>query len=313
MKAVRQILAIAHTEFRFSLRRGAPVVVMVLIGLIMTAGLLITPVSNLENWSSGITGSPRPETAANLEAYGISPNDYLSVVRSGIGDLMVISSTLAWILIYLVLLFLPVAAAVTVPADRKFGASELLRSMPMTGTEYLLGKVLGVFASALMIGAVMLLLFFILTESILISRLHLGLPLEAFHFYIGLSIMDGLPMLLWGSAVGVVIGVLFRSRRAALLPGFLGGIASCIAWSAVFRAPKLDLPITDLIYYYLLQNYHSSLYELLKKLGPDVPSIFGITNRIGVEKVLLMYFELLIGLAIMTTLARLWLKWKENF
>ena len=145
MKTFRQILAIARTEFRFAFRRGAPVAVTALIGLIVSAGILLEPLSNLSQTPKNLNMTP--EQVARLATIGLTPGEWAVFVQNMMADMFVASTVMAWLLIFTALLFLPMATSGSIPADRKFGVSEILRSMPITGSTYLAGKVLGMLAA----------------------------------------------------------------------------------------------------------------------------------------------------------------------
>jgi len=245
MKTLKQIFAIARTEFRFGFRRGAPVAVTVIIGIIVSAGILLGPLSNVSQLPKNL--SMPPEQVARLATIGLTPSEWVLFNRDIMGDMFVFSTVMAWLLIFTALLLLPMATSGSIPADRKFGVSELLRSTPITGFVYLAGKILGVLATVLLVGALMLGLFFAITEIILFSTLHYGLSLSASLFLIKLSLLDGLPMLVWGTAVGVLLGVFFHTRRAAIFPGLLAGGVSLVGWALAFRAPGQGyIGMTDL-------------------------------------------------------------------
>jgi len=314
MKVVRRILAIACTEFRFGFRRGAPVVVTALIGLLISAGILVGPLANLSMWEA--VSVMTPERIQRWTSFGFTIEQHAPFIRDAVGDMFVGSTLLAWLLILLALLFLPIATAVSIPADRQFGVSELLRTTAISGFVYLAGKVLGMFATVLLVAAIMLGLFFAVTEIILFSILHHGLSASASLFFIKLSLLDGLPILIWGTTVGVLVGVFFRTRRAAIFPGFLAGVASLVGWVYAFRTPSQDFfGMTDLAYYYLVQNYHSFAMDLEARLGGGGLDYFGIAGApgVGIGQLALMYLALVAALAVLTSLARLWLQWKENY
>jgi hypothetical protein len=73
--------------------------------------------------------------------------------------------------------------------------------------------------------------------------------------------------------------------------------------------------MTDLAYYYLIQNYHSSALALESRLGGQDTNMFNIAgaSRVGVGQLVLMYLAVIAAFVILMALARLWLKWKENF
>ena len=314
MKTVRQVLAIARTEFRFGFRRGAPVAVTALIGLIVGAGILITPLMNLSQWV--VNPSMTPEQVQNWTSLGLTIEQYAPFLRNALSDMFVVSTLMAWLLIFLALLLLPMATSASIPADRKFEVSELLRSTPITGFSYLAGKLLGMLATVLLVGAILLILFFAVAEIALFSRLHYGLSVAASGFLIKIALLDGLPMLVFGTTVGVLVGIFFRTRRAAIFPGFLAGVASLVGWAYIFRAPAQGFfGMTDIAYFYLLQNYYSPALALESRLtGQDV-DMFNIVGapQVGIGQLALMYLALIAALALLVILARLWLQWKENF
>jgi ABC-type transport system involved in multi-copper enzyme maturation permease subunit len=315
MRTVSQVLAIARTEFRFAFRRGAPVAVTVLIGLIVGAGIMVEPFANLSTWT--IHPILTPEPGGNWTSLGFTVDQYAPFVRSAIGDTFVFSTMLAWLLIFLALLLLPMATAMSIPADRKFGVSELLRSTPITGSGYLAGKILGMLASIMLVGTLTIALFFVVTEIVLFSSFHFGLSFGVSLFLIKLALLDGAPILACGTAVGVLVGAFFRTRRGAILPGFLAGVASLIGWAVAFKAPAQGnaLGMTDLVYYYLLQNYHSLAIDLLSRIYVNGLDMFGLTGKppVGIGQIALMYLTVIAALAVLAGLARLWLQWKENF
>ena len=314
MKTIRQVLAIARTEFRFAFRRGAPVAVTALIGLLVSAGIVVAPFTSLPEWAANSILTP--EKIERLASFGLTVAEWSQFLRTAFGDMFVGSTELAWLLILLALLLLPMTTAVSIPAERQFGVSELLRTTPITGFGYLTGKLLGMLATVLLVSAFMLILFFAATEIILFSTLHYGLSPTASLFFIKLSLLDGLPILVWGTTVGVLVGIFFRTRRAAILPGFLAGVASLVGWVFAFRAPSQGyLGMTDLAYYYLVQNYHSSAMAVVSRLGGQDINMFNIAGAPSVEigKLAVMYLAVIAALAILVALARLWLQWKENF
>jgi hypothetical protein len=315
MKTVRQILVIARTEFRFAFRRGGPVAVITIIGLLISAGILVGPLTSLSTWAANSIMTP--EKIVKLASFGLTVAEWAKFLRDAMSDMFVGSTMLAWFGIFLALLLLPIATSSSIPADRQFGVSELLRSTPITGFDYLAGKVLGILASVLLIGMLMLALFFAVTEIVLFSAFHYGLSLTASLFFIKLSLLDGLPILVWGTAVGMLVGVFFRTRRAAIFPGMLAGGASLVGWAYAFRAPTHGIfgGMTDLAHYYLVQNYHSSAIALESRLGGQDVNMFNIAgaSHVGIGQLALMYLVVIAALAILVTLARLWLQWKENF
>lgn len=320
MKKLRQIFAIARTEFRFGLRRGAPVVVTALIGLIVGAAILLDPIANLDYMKYEELSEELPQE--KIEAWaeiGVTAEVFRSLHRDNTADEAASSTVSGWFLMFMGLLFLPIATSGVIPADRQFGVLELLRSTPIKGTTYLAGKVLGVFGIVFFIAIFPLLLFFAILEGILISVYQGGIPLYLIGFYIKLAIMDGIPLLAFGAAIGVLAGIALRSRRAALFPGLLAGIGSVFAWIKIFQAPGIFSNSIDKAAVYVFQGYQSIAQASWDKiLGLEVPpfdlSLLGVdVPVVGIGQVLVMYEVILAVFVGLSSLASLWLHKKENF
>jgi len=318
MKAVRQIYAIARTEFRFGLRRGAPVVVTAVIGLLVGAAILLMPLMNLDGLKPDF-GDMSPEQVQRLAAKGITPDSYRPLIRDSLADLIAYAALQGWQLMLLAVLFLPLATAPTVPADRTFGVHELLRSTPLDGTTYLAGKILGVLGTVFIIGAFPLLAFFAVIEFTLLGSVQSGIPFYLVKFLAELILMDGVPIFVFGAVVGVLVGVVCHSRRAALLPGFLAGVLGLIFWATVFSNPLKVAFITDAAAYRVFQGYTDAAPRTFALVfgepPPQVnPGLLGEGAwKIGNGTVIDMYLILFGLLILLAVLARLWLMRKENF
>jgi ABC-type transport system involved in multi-copper enzyme maturation permease subunit len=316
MKSLRQVFAIARTEFRFGLRRAAPVVVTAIIGLIVGAALLLDPIANLD-FTSFDEFSPQQVEALNK--MGITPEIYLSLSRDSIADISAISTVFGWYSVFLALLLLPMATAGVIPADRQFGVLELLRSTPVRGSTYLAGKMLGVLGIICFIALFPLLLFFAVLEGILLSVFQVGIPFYLVGFYLKLTFMDGLPILVFGSLIGVLSGIAFHSRRAAVFPGLLAGILSLLAWMKVFPAPETIANDIDKAAYYVFQHYQSISQASWDRIVGSDSSAFDLSLLganapiVSIGQVLGMYASVLIVLFTLAVLARLWFYQKENF
>ncbi len=319
MKTLRQIFAIGRTEFRFGLRRGGPVVVTAVIGLAIGAGLLISPIINLSN---AITPQDQhtPQQWRRLAQIGITMTVERSLDRDLLADLTAGGASDSWFPIYLALLFLPVATAAAIPADRKFGMLELLRSTPIDGKRYLIGKLLGTLAIVVVVACFPFLLFLAVLEGILLSHTGFGVPLSLIGFFLKLSVLDGLPVLLFGAALGVLVGTAARSRRAALLPGFAAGALGILFWLTAFRPPPASYGTLDLAAYHVFQGYQNIWQASWNRFTGDTSrppfdlSLLGAqAPRVGLAQVIGMLVVAVVILAGLATLARFWLRWKENF
>jgi ABC-type transport system involved in multi-copper enzyme maturation permease subunit len=316
MRTIWQIFAIARTEFRFGLRRGAPVVVTALIGLILGAALLLDPIANLQFYNPSLDQFPPEKKQAFIQA-GVTEAVFHSLERDGFADLTAGSAQFSWFFIFLALIFLPVAAIGAIPADHSFGVWELFRSLPIKGNTYLVGKILGLSVTVAFIGIFPLALFFALLEGILLAHFQVGIPWGLLKFYLELALLDGIPILFFSVAVGALAGVVFRSRRAAILPGFALGLVSLLFWKAAFKAPPVTFYQFDLAAYYVFQGYHSLLAAAWARIRSDFPALSNPllgagAPFVGIIQVLLMYLAILVVLAGVFSLAGLWLKWKEG-
>jgi hypothetical protein len=314
MKTIQQIFAIARTEFCFGLRRGGPVVTTLLIGLVLGAGILIGPLANLSTTKEDLRNVlQNPTVIQKWTEKGYTADIFRQTFAGSMASATVYSITLAWFgLLLTSFLLLPAATATSLPADRSFGVAELLHSLPINGVSYLAGKVLGTGITVVLIGLVPLGLFFALLEWAFLDTLQVGVPMDVIVFFLKFSILDALPILGWGLTIGILAGCAFRSRRAAVVPGFLAGILSIFFWLVAFKAPTMQL---DVAAYYLLQNYHSAALDLMAKATGIPPlSLLGAEAPvIGVGRVFVMYLIIAVTLFILAGLTRLWLSWKENF
>lgn len=284
LKSIYKILGIARTEFRFGLRRGGPVVGILASSLVASGAILFLTFT---------------EKNDNLALGG----EYF-----GNGDAFV---SMSWPgFLWIALVVLPLVCASAIPSERQYKMQELLASTPITGWSYLAGKILGTWAVIAMFGLLALLL-------------HLGLltalvgPIN-WPLYIQLTLLCGLPLTFWSSAMGVLVGSGLRSRRLAHLAGLLVGLLSIIPSGLAFRDPanvvvyssRFSQPMTPMMKSmnllthqatsdYVFQQYHLTMPELI----PPVTQI----------QVVLFLVSAFLVLAAGFALSRAWLAWKENF
>jgi hypothetical protein len=297
MKPFRQILAIARTEFRFGFRRGGPVAVVALIGLSVSAGIVFMTVSMgsmIKEYSQAYERLRHdPVFLEQLSAQGLtfekavpSPSKMLENTLGG-------SLAGGWLPFpLLAFILIPMLAAPTLPADHAVGVAELMRSTPISGGTYLAGKVLGVIASVLLTAAAGMLLYSTVTVVIYGIFPFTKLALE-------LTLLDGLPVIVGVSGLGVLIGTPMRRRSSASLIGMVSGVLSLILWMLPSK-PWTDagLPF-DLAAYSVFQRN-------LMGMGEGTPAI-------ATSAIVTMYVYAIIVLALIAVLARLWLRRKENF
>jgi len=319
MNSFHQIIAIARTEFRFGMRRGAPVIVPLLIGIIFGAGILIGPLMNLTNIRDGLNSVlSDPIKLQSWADHGITVSFFFRAMAETLGQGAIISIAMAWpILLIATFLLLPAAAATSIPADRQFGSSELLRSLPISGPTYLAGKVLGYLINVILIGMIPFLIFLIIMEVSSLVTFQNGLPFAFFWFFTRISILAILPVIIWAVAVGFLAGVPFRCRRAAIFPGLIAGILSLLLWHPLFGTGYNTWISSqvDAVPYFLLQNYHSPAVDKLASLAGTQPyPLLGWDAPVlGFGVIFIKTAIFLLSVGLMLFLARLWLRWKENF
>src|SRR5450759_3509989 len=274
MKTLWQIFAIARNKFRFGLRRGAPVVITAAIGLLIGAGILMHTGSNIQNIDARME-QRTPDQVAQLAKNGITTEVWRFLSQGAFADLIAMDTTGAWGYMYLALLFLPIATAGIIPADRQYGVFELLRSTPMDGSTYLAGKVLGGIGIVVFIACFPFLLFLAGLEGVMLKFIGSGIPPVLFLLYLKLSVLDGLPVLACGAALGVLAGVAFRTRRSAILPGILTGILAIFSWLSAFRFPASSQNgIFDVAAYSGFQKYQSIWQALWDRIFKPVSSSY---------------------------------------
>jgi ABC-type transport system involved in multi-copper enzyme maturation permease subunit len=317
MQALTQILAIARTEFRFALRRGAVVIVTAVTGLVIGAALLLDPLNDVRSDDTSLDRFT-PEQVESMRQMGITPAVWRSLLRDTSADIAAGSAVYSWSYVYLGLILLPLAAAGAVPADRQFGTWELLRSAPLTAPTYLVGKILGLWAAAAFVMLFPLLLGLAALEAAMLIRYQVGIPVELLRLYLGLALLDGLPILFFAAAAGALAGVAFRSRRAAVLPGLVVGLTAFLSWPAAFAAPFAELHHLDRAAYWAFQRYRSVAEAAWRQIKPDIPavdlSLLGAhAPRLGPSHLLGMYLVVVFVLAAGGALARLWLDRKDDF
>ncbi len=285
MVRLRQILGMARTEFRFGLRRGGPVVGILATSLIASGAVLFLTFA--QNKSDRLLG---------YENYLGNGDEFLAMAWPGF--------------LWLALVVLPLVCASAIPSDRQYKVQELLASTPISGWSYLAGKILGVWGVIAAFG-----LLALLAHLVLLSALVKAIDWK---LYIQLTLLCGLPLTFWSSAMGVLVGSGLRSRRLAHLAGLLVGLVSvvpsglafrdpvnCAAYSALFPQSincgrlSLDLLTHQAPSDYIFQHYHLTAQDWI----PAVTQ----------TQVVLFLTSAILVLAAGYSLSRAWLAWKENF
>jgi hypothetical protein len=302
MNRLRQVFAIARTEFIFGYRRPGPAFLALISSLAVALGAVISCIDSI------------PDKAECLEIFGEALADPVLVeqmILAGnppataeeICSIMMVewyeenaNASIArgieqsWFPFLLFsLVFVSAAAAQAIPADRQYGASEWLRAMPIDGNIYLLGKILGMFSSALA-GSLIPVIIFIPVTLVLTHTLPVGLMTA-------LTLLDGLPVLLWSTSFGVMAGIPFRKRINAAVMSLFLGFCCLVAWLSVFHTPYGSGTTIDTAAYYAIQQFG---YQP------------GISWQVEIWQVLGMYLALLIAGILLWLVARRWLWRKEN-
>jgi hypothetical protein len=272
MMTLARIGAVAYTEFRFCLRRGGPIIGMAGAGFVLTAVTLYIGVKNSQ-------GLPSYATQAGANALAM----FWPVFE------------------VLVLGLLPIVTAPAIPLDRQFGVFELLRSLPLTGGVYLIGKVLGTVAAVLGTGLL------VLAIHIVLHLVMIGSP--QVDLYLKITFFSGLPIVLWATTIGVLAGTGLRTRMTAVFTGVLAGIAGLFIWYAsswfnLATGRSLAEPANGSAYQ-AISKFIFQQYGLVPPYGFHDPNAGGQALQS-----IILPFLVLLGAAIA---ARLWLLWKEDF
>jgi ABC-type transport system involved in multi-copper enzyme maturation permease subunit len=282
MKVIYQILGIACTEFRFGFRRGGPVVGMLAISLVVSGSTLFLAYGNKK--ADELIGNSYIGSGANMLA-------------------------MAWPgYLWLTLVVLPLVCASAIPSDRQLRVQELLTSLPLTAWSYLAGKILGVWAILAFVGCFALLA-------------HIGLHIALigpvnWELYLRLTLLCGLPLTFWASALGILIGSILPTRRAALIAGLLIGLVSIFPFGLAFRTIPDYRSFQTPGYtpqgagvFTLLTHQATSDYVFQQFLLID-PDLIPLVTELQIIQVLA---SALLTLAVGFLLARTWLARKENF
>lgn len=288
MNTLYQILGIARTELRFALRRGGPVVGVLAVSLV-TSGSALYLASN-------------------------DAQDYPSLSRALLGGGMN-ELYMAWpAFLLLTLAVLPMVCATAIPSDRQFKTHELLCSFPLGGAAYLAGKVLGTWAAVTLVGGIAL------SIHLLLHLLLAGPPNAG--LYLALTVLCGLPLSLWSSAAGVLVGSVLSTRRSAWLAGLLVGLASVFVAALAFR-PAPDYHAIPVLHYssqaqatanLLTHNVLSdAVFQHFHVYSMDADIRLGLIPPATGSQVALALAAGLAALLAGSLLARAWLARKESF
>lgn len=302
-KRIRQALAIARTEFLFGYRRPGPALLALLSSLAVAIGTVIYYQDQIPSRAECLQVFQKallaPDGAQVLQDAGFSTDDpgqicdrlLADAYQEYAGPAVGAGLQQSWFSFLLFsLVFVTAASAPAVAADRQFGAAEWLRALPIEANTYLLGKILGMFASALA-GALIPLLLFVPVTLVWMHTLPVGLMLA-------LAALSGLPALLWSVSFGVLTGTAFRNRMKAAMTGVVLGLFCLIAWLYAFTTPLGPGSTTDTASFFVFQQF-----------GLEQ----GLSGTISLGQVAWMLLVLLVAAALLWSAARAWLLRKENF
>ena len=258
LKNVPQILGIARTECKFGLRRGFPVM-----GMLLVSGL-----SSIVVFYSIYAGA-----------------------NSAYSDLTTQVSSLArgWTaFVALASVVLPLVTILAIPSDRDFKVFSWLFSQPIDGAVYVFGKMLGMLAVILGSWAAVTILHMI-SYWILMGSFAPGNDLL-------LMLVGGVPLVVWSTCLGVLAGGWLRSRREAIVTGVLLGLANLFWLNLVLPTlvqkvvPVSPLPAGTTIYgsgilLNSITNYPLSLIGMLPDFYPqpsglEYVAVYGVTGLI---------------------------------
>jgi len=295
-------LAIAHIEFLFGYRRPGPAMMAAVAVLTVTMGAMLTITSFLPKKSECLETINNilvdPEAVKAMELAGnkiISAGDFCSGLVADFFHNEANTTTVrgihdSWFaFLFFSLIFMTAACVPAFAADRQYGASEWLDSLPITGWTILLGKILGLGTSALA-GCLAVLPIFILITLILLHTFPFG-------FAASLALLDGLPVILWSVSLGTAVGVLFRKRISAAFAGVGIGFFNFLAWMRLFN------PL-----YGKGNSYDTPAYSVFQFYGLESP----FSNKITTWHVAAMYSAVLLVFLFLMAASRAWLSWKEN-
>ncbi|MGB7538853.1 MAG: hypothetical protein WBM17_09955 [Anaerolineales bacterium] len=273
MNTLTRIITVARMEFLFCLRRGGPIIGMVIAGLILTIATMFFGSNN----AAGLSSAAATQAGAQALAQSWPAFEWL------------------------VLGLFPIVAVTAIPLDRQFGVFELLRSMPLTGGVYLLGKVIGTLAAVLGTG----LLVFIL--HIILHVIMIGTPQA--DLYLKLTLLSGLPNVVWATSIGVLAGTAFKSRLTAILAGVPTAIAGIFLWNAPSWFAKGTDPSlsggSSRLAYSPVSSFILGHFDALKYLVSGTPN----GGSRALQSIVISFFVLICAVIA----ARFWLLWKEDY
>ncbi len=135
----------------------------------------------------------------------------------------------SWAGIYITLLaLLPVIVSDTIPKDKHFGVRNLLNSLPLSSGTYLLGKLVGMWVSAL----------FGLFIAMLASLLVLWMVIGSFYprEFLGPWLSGAIPFVMMNCGLSVLLAAWAGSRRSAIAVGMVFAVFCIFLFGLEFVA-----------------------------------------------------------------------------
>lgn len=210
------LFAVAYTELRLHWRRKA-----LLIIFLATAAVPLIGAFMVRQDMAG--------TASQMvEAGGVPPEVLARQVTVNV-------STITWAVMYIVmLLILPPVVADTFPRDAQWGVAELLHSLPTPRVQFILGKLLGLWASLLLgflgLGAVIIGAWWLLVH-----------PLDL-TLFLPMFLLGGVGLGLLQAGLSAVCALTQPTRRRAIAVGLGVSLLSLIGLALGFSRDLWAMP-----------------------------------------------------------------------
>jgi ABC-type transport system involved in multi-copper enzyme maturation permease subunit len=173
----------------------------------------------------------------------------------------------------LILVVVPLVAADAIVRDRQFGVDELLLTTPTTLTSYLLGKLLAMTALIFLIfGAIGTLIGAVWWFTVQ--------PFDI-PYYAGMWLLSAAPLAAVSAGIALFLASVMRSRRFALLAGFVIAAVCIVALTGAFRSHAYDLGDYLNPGRPLMLAYYMSVGDTFGRLGLAVPTQEQLLLTIG--------------------------------
>jgi hypothetical protein len=291
VKSLKQILIILRMEFLFAFRRGGPVVATAAIWLLVIAGdfyILFSNFGPVDYKDYARAYQSYCQEFGNLPSDGTECK--IRTPREELSNFSKTNLTFAWFPFFLLsFLLLPMVSALSIPSDHQFGVSELLYSIPVTGSVYLAGKTLGLVLAVTLVSIIILIIYNLIILA--------GYGLLSLSMAVNLIMVYGLPIVFLATALGTLIGAFLRTRKSATILGLLAGLIGIGIWMIMFPSPTIGG-----------QTFDRLSYSIFQRNG----LIRGDGFVVNDGEIVTIYFLYLVFVSVIGVLARQWLKWKEN-